>query len=134
MLKKIINISSLALVLFLLLGFTTPVFALSSGTDPKFAIDVTDISPKADGTTSRQIKNAGNQIIGIIQVVGTIVAVVMLVYIGIKYLIASPNEKAEIKHTAFIYVVAAVILFAAVNILAIVQNFATGIFSDSGIF
>ena len=106
MAKKILmNISSAIIVMLLIFSFNTPVFAvgdgLSSGTG-KFAMDVSEISPRADGTTSTQIKNAGNQIIGIIQVVGSIIAVVMLVYIGIKYLIASPNEKAEIKHTAFV--------------------------------
>ena len=53
----------------------------------------------------------------------------MLVVLGIKYVVAAPSEKADIKKSAFIYVVAAIFLFAAVNILAVIQDFAGDMFS-----
>ena len=51
----------------------------------------------------------------------------MLIVLAIKYLVAAPSEKADIKKGALIYVVAAVILFAAVNILAAIQGWASEI-------
>ena len=42
--------------------------------------------------------------------------------LAIKYLVAAPSEKADIKKSAIPYAVAAVILFTAVNILAVIQE------------
>ena len=51
-------------------------------------------------------------------------AVIMLIFVGIKFITASPEGKAEIKKTAIIYVVGAILLFAASGILAIIKNLA----------
>lgn len=69
-----------------------------------------------------------NRIIGsiltIVQVVGCGVAVIMLIVLAIKYISAAPGDKADIKKHAVVYVVGAVVLFAASGILQIVKNFA----------
>ena len=51
----------------------------------------------------------------------------MLIFVGIKFLTASPEGKAEIKKTAVIYIVGAVLLFAATGILQIVKNLADNV-------
>lgn len=63
-----------------------------------------------------------NTILGVIEVVGTAIAILMLLYIAIKYMIASPEGKAEYKKTAIIYVVGAVILFAAPRLVGLVMK------------
>ena len=63
-----------------------------------------------------------NAVIGIAQVVGVGVAVVMLIVLAIKYISAAPGDKAEIKKHAVVYVVGAVILFAASGILGIIKT------------
>ncbi len=72
-----------------------------------------------------------NRIIGsvltIVQVVGCGVAVIMLIVLAIKYISAAPGDKADIKKHAVVYVVGAVVLFAASGILQIVKNFAGNI-------
>ncbi len=50
------------------------------------------------------------------------VAVAMLVVLAIKYISAAPAEKADIKKSAFIYVVGALLLFGGVAVLNIIQN------------
>lgn len=69
-----------------------------------------------------------NRIVGsiltIVQVVGCGVAVIMLIVLAIKYISAAPGDKADIKKHAVVYVVGAVVLFAASGILQIVKNFA----------
>ena len=69
-----------------------------------------------------------NRIIGamltVVQVVGSGVAVIMLIVLAIKYISAAPSDKAEIKKHAVVYVVGAVVLFAASGIIGIVRNFA----------
>lgn len=64
-------------------------------------------------------------IINIAQVVGMGVAIIMLVVMAIKYISAAPSEKAELKKSMVIYVVGALVLFAATAILQILKNFAT---------
>ncbi len=49
----------------------------------------------------------------------------MLVYVAIKYMSAAPSEKAEFKKSATAYIVGAVVLFAASNILGVIADFAT---------
>ena len=54
----------------------------------------------------------------------------MLIVLAIKYISAAPGDKAEIKKHAVVYVVGAVILFAATGILGIVKNFASNVSAD----
>ena len=63
-------------------------------------------------------------IITIVQIIGTGVAIIMLIVLAIKYISAAPGDKADIKKHAVVYVVGAVVLFAASGILQIVKNFA----------
>ena len=65
-----------------------------------------------------------NIIIGILQLAGTGISVIMIAMLGIKYLLASVEEKAEIKKTAMPILIGAILLFGAVNIMAIIENFA----------
>ena len=111
--KTIRIVSIVMLVILVVVAFAMPVLAV----DPH---DITIDTGKADG-----VKNLFGSIIGIVQVVGTGIAIIMLIVLAIKYLMAAPSEKADIKKGALVYVVAAVILFAAVNILAVIQDWAT---------
>lgn len=75
-----------------------------------------------------------NRLIGaaltVVQVVGSGVAVIMLIVLAIKYISAAPSDKAEIKKHAVVYVVGAVVLFAASGIIGIVRNFAGNVRSE----
>ena len=55
-------------------------------------------------------------IIGFMQWFGYAIAVGMLVYIGIKYIMASANEKADLKQALIKYVLGAVLIVFAVSI------------------
>lgn len=109
--NKAIKITSIIMLVVLIVG------ALAM---PALAVDVKDF--KGDTKNTKGITNLMNNVIGIVQVVGTGISVVMLLVLAIKYLIAAPSEKADIKKGALMYVVAAVILFAAVNIIAVIQE------------
>lgn len=63
-------------------------------------------------------------IISVMQVVGVGIAIIMIIYVAIKYMTAAPNEKAEFKKSATAYIVGAIILFATSGILNIIKNFA----------
>lgn len=63
------------------------------------------------------------RIISIVQVFGVFIAVAMSMILGIKYMYASPGDKAQIKNHLTVYIIGAVIMFGAVGILGIVKSF-----------
>lgn len=71
------------------------------------------------------VKDIAGSVITIAKVVCAGVAIIMITVIAMKYMLAAPSEKADIKKHAVVYVVGAVIMFAATAILQIIQNFAT---------
>lgn len=122
-------LTSLIIVLFfvgIFPVFTNVVFADSSY---NYSQTLTDVSGWAGENGNAEIANKTRGIaaslIYIIQMVGTGIAIVMLTYFGIKYMLAAPDAKADFKKSATGYIVGAVILFAAVNIIGIISNFAT---------
>ena len=65
-------------------------------------------SVKVDG-----INSVGANIVSIITTIGIIVAVIVLLILGIKYMMGSASEKAEYKKTMIPYLVGAVLIFGA---------------------
>lgn len=59
------------------------------------------------------IQNVGTNIVSIITTIGIIVAVIVLLILGIKYMMGSASEKAEYKKTMIPYLVGAVLIFGA---------------------
>lgn len=70
-------------------------------------------------------KNAIGLGITLVRTVATGVAIIMITYIAIKYMSAAPSEKADFKKSATIYIVGAILVFAAGNILGIIIEFTT---------
>ena len=78
--------------------------------------------PSGDSAAVPQISPATQRVIGIVQYICYAAAVILLVYLGVKFMTASPEGKAEIKKSAIIYVVGAALVFAAGLILGIIFN------------
>ncbi len=74
-----------------------------------------------------ELEKLGNNIIGIIQVIGIIISVMVLMILGIKYMMGSASERAEYKKTMIPYLVGAILIFAATTIANIVYQFAIGL-------
>lgn len=68
------------------------------------------------------VQNLGKQIVGILQVVGIVVAVVVLLVLGIKYMMGSTEEKAEYKKVMIPYLIGALLIFAATTIVNVIYN------------
>jgi len=69
-------------------------------------------------------RNVAGAVITIIKVVGTGVSILILIYIAIMYMIKAPSEKAEFKKTMTAYIVGAIILFTATNLVSMIIDFA----------
>ena len=100
------------------------VLAIIMTVSPVFAKDVGGVLIQPSKESNDQVAGIGNTILGIIQVIGTVIAVGVLMVLGIKYMMGSAEEKAEYKKTMIPYLIGAVLLFAAVNIASYVVNIA----------
>jgi len=100
--------------------------------DPAKADLTTQFNKEDKSGASDAASNIIGMIINIAQVIGMGVAIIMLVVLAIKYIAASPEGKAEIKKNATIYIVGAIILFAASGILGIIRAFAVNSIGNQG--
>lgn len=114
--KKVLIISLVAILVFATLAVfvASPVFA---ATDPG------KITPK--DFNNQNANNLVGKILGFVQWIGSALAIVMIVIIGIKYMAGSAEEKAEYKKTMIPYIVGAILIFAASNIASWVYNAVT---------
>lgn len=95
---------------------------------PKVAALTPDqVTGKSGVSGTTEVTNLGQSLVGIIQTAGVVVAVVILLVLGIKYMMGSAEEKAEYKKSMLPYLIGALILFAASTIANVVYQFATGL-------
>lgn len=119
--KKQVKILSIALiVLTILCSLSTIVLA-----DVKSDLDI--ISKGNDSAKADEVVKLGATIVTIMHTVGIVVAVVVLLVLGIKYMMGSAEEKAEYKKTMIPYLVGAILIFASTTIVNVVYNIANGV-------
>lgn len=110
------------IVLFLI-GFLSNI---ALATDMDTLIDgMKDIS-NVSGAEGSQVRYVLNAVIKIIQIAGSGIALIVVTMLGIKYMLASPGEKADYKKTAVPVVIGCVLLFAGVNIAGIIADIGAG--------
>lgn len=118
MIKKIVTLSILIITVFSL-------FIVSNS----YAIDIDNLidNPNTTDDGVVELQDASQKLISTIivaiRIVGTGIATIMLMVLGIKYIMGSVEEKAQIKKHAVVYVVGAVVLFGAMGLLGILQDF-----------
>jgi type IV secretory pathway VirB2 component (pilin) len=83
-----------------------------------------EINPTAT-TGASKIRDIMALVLEIIRNVGAGLAVLIIIVIGCKYIIASAGERADIKKNAVPYVIGVVVLFASSGIAGILKEFAT---------
>lgn len=132
--RNLVKISAILLLIVAILSiFAVPTFAATPGAtagtgtagfDQQFEV-------KDDANVGNTISKVIGTIIFVCQLVGMGVAIIMLLVIAIKYIAASPNDKAEIKKHLVVYIVGAVLLFAASGILQLIKTYALGLGKDA---
>lgn len=116
--NKTLKIIAVLFIAIALITLSTTIVRATTGFEP--------IEPKPAGTAGEKVTNTAGQILTIVRIVGMAVAVIMLTILGIKYVAASPNEKADYKKGMTVYVVGAVLLFGASALLSVIQKFVEG--------
>lgn len=87
-------------------------------------VDNPDYYKPSDNQTSDNTKfiEMGNIIMGIIRALGSFIAVVTLMTLGIRYMLASTQDKALYKETFIPYIIGAFMVFAIPNIIGIIYD------------
>ncbi len=120
--KKMSKIISFLAIVMMLLSVAMPVFAAPvTGVDSPANLTGTDVN----GT--EKITGLGNQLITILTIVGSVVSVIVLIVLGIKYMMGSAEEKAEYKKTMMPYIVGAALIFAASTIAGVLYSFLSNV-------
>ena len=124
--KKTISILLIVLLLMSVLC-TNKVFAGEG--DGGIGGIITSMSAVSSATSAgdSKIGKVINIVIGILQVVGTGISLIVISILGIKYILASPSDKADVKKNIMPILIGCILLFAAVNIAGIIEQFTGGI-------
>ncbi len=96
-----------------------------AASDGKFNPDDYKVDTSLDGDT--KIKEIGNKIIGPVSLIGSLVSVMAIIIIGIKYMLGSVEEKAQYKETLGPYFIGAVLVFGIITVLSIVRTIASSL-------
>lgn len=123
MAKKVMKMIAIMLIASMVVAVCSQaVLAVDDGTS------LTQFDGKTDNSgASDSAQNIIGALITIVQIIGTGVAIIMLIVLAIKYISAAPGDKADIKKHAVVYVVGAIVLFAATGILQIIKSFSSNI-------
>ncbi len=118
--KSIKVISTLLLAIMLVTSIAGTVLAV----DPNTVLNGLDGNGNVQ---TNDLTKVGNNIVTIIQVVGIVIAVIVLLVIGIKYMMGSASEKAEYKKTMIPYIVGAVLIFAGTSLVRVIYSLSTSV-------
>lgn len=120
--KKIIKFVLIFLVIFVLSNLLISITSQASFSSVD--VDFVTNGAKDSSGTAKSVNNIVGSILTICQVAGSGIAVIMIIVLAIKYMSAAPSDKAEVKKSATIYIIGAVVLFSASGILGIIRRFA----------
>lgn len=83
---------------------------------------------KPSGVTgANELRRRSNMLVTALQAIGSVVAVIMLSVIAIKYMLASVEEKADYKQTMIPYIIGAGSLLIVSNLVGIIYSLVQGI-------
>lgn len=105
----------------------TLLLIISMGASVVCATSIGGVKIEPNSSNTNEITGVGNKIMGILQVVGILAAVIILMVLGIKYMMGSAEEKAEYKKTMMPYIIGAILIFAATTIANAIYNFVSNI-------
>ena len=122
--NRIMEITTILVIAMMLVSTLSAVFATGAA----------GVLKELNGNTgaATAVTKTANNIIGIVQVICYAAAVIMLVLVGVKFITASPEGKAEIKKSAIQYVIGAIIVFAAGALLGVISNLSNSVVTTQG--
>ena len=94
--KRIVSILVLLLITSMIIGAQS-VYAGAADDVSGVISSMTEANKMPEDKGSGGISGALNDVIGLLQIAGTGIALIVVTMLGIKYMLASPSDKAEVK-------------------------------------
>lgn len=107
---KIFAIIIMAIVM--VMSVSSSVFA----TDETAADVMANISASTKGISSTEMQSMAGRVLGFLQIISAIAAVILIAYLGFKMILGSANEKADVQKQFIPLIIGVVIVFAATSI------------------
>ena len=111
--NKITKMITVVLIAMMVIATITPVFA---------ATDPSKYTGASSGASTEKIDSLGQDIVKIVSTIGSVISVIVLIVLGIKYMMGSAEEKAEYKKTMLPYLIGAILVFATSNLVHIIYE------------
>ena len=116
--KKSLKIFAVVLMAMLV------VFSVSTFSYADSAKDVvTGINANMTGIDSSGMKSIAGRVLGLLQIVSAILAVILIAYLGFKMVLGSANEKADVQKQFIPLIIGVTIVFAATSIANLLLGF-----------
>ncbi len=136
--KKILKKYLILLTIFLSIITINATILATDSTEPTPIISIGDIISQgksflADTTTEgigidgKEVENAAESIYNILLGVGIIVTMAISVFLGAKFIMASAEEKADIKQSMLPFIIGTFVMFGAFGIWRILLNMLSGL-------
>ncbi len=123
--RKMSIISIIIIILLTVISLQTISYASE---DIKTAMK--NVNDFKDIDESDKIKDVANTVIGLLQIAGTGIALIVVTMLGIKYILASPSEKADVKKQIAPILIGCILLFGAVNLMSAVYEFSQNVLKN----
>lgn len=107
------SIVGILLIIFILLIIPNQTDASIAGVNPD---DFKNIAVEED------LAGSLGDIIGIVQIVGVAVSVIACIVMGIRYVLSTTEDRADIKKKLIPFVIGAIIFFGATGILRLIAS------------
>ena len=117
--RNVAKTIALTIIMIALVLFSTTTLAASN-------YDPSQYTGEGATIDSSRVGSFGNNIVSVITTAGSVLSVIVLVVLGIKYMMGSAEEKAEYKKTLLPYFIGAILVFAASTIASIIFSVANG--------
>lgn len=122
--KIVLKIVSFIIIFVLILSIF-PINSFSGWAD-----DAKTFLSKADQTATvdeNKLASASNEVYGMLSSVGMVASVIVGIILGIKYMMASVEEKANVKESLTPYFIGCIVVFGAFGIWKLVINTFSGL-------
>ena len=124
-----IGVLKKTIVIFLLASMIIScVYVISNASNDAWSEKIMkETENEEDSKIATSVKNILDIIAISTRIIGVAVAIIMLITLGAKYMMAAPGDRADIKKSAIPFVVGAFILFSVSGILSIILKFSDNI-------
>ena len=112
--RKVVKMCVALILTFVLVSIFNTAFATPGILD--------SISSINTGSGTTKVVSLGNIILRVVQVIGTAASLIMITICATQFMLAAPEGKAEYKKRLVPVVIGSIILFAATNILSLIQS------------